>query len=210
MWNWQKVCVYVPSTAQPQYFFIVTLHSPRLWRTLFFKLSFHSNFYLSLLLFSAAKKSDIFLLPLSPYLSVSDEGRDLWSCLTVSAGLRDCSPSPLPLPACLSACLAVPPCHTSAQTTKTPFAASDREPACPGIPTSGENSLPHCYALIACQVPFLFCSLVFLPLFFSYFLTLPLSWLFSLLATPSLCLHIALLSRFPQWPLSFLPLFYSG
>lgn len=112
------------------------------------------------------------------------------------------------LPPCPSACLAVSPHHTSAQTTKTPFAASERVPACPGIPTSGENSLPHCYALIACQVPFLFCSLVFLPLFFPHFLSLPLSWPFSLLATPSLCLHIALLFRFPQWPLSFLPLFF--
>lgn len=59
--------------------------------------------------------------------------------------------------------------HTSAQTTKTPFAASERVPACPGIPSSGENSLPHCYALIACQVPFLFCAVVFLPLFFLIF-----------------------------------------
>ncbi|KAI3377444.1 hypothetical protein L3Q82_008620 [Scortum barcoo] len=42
----------------------------------------------------AAKKSDIFPLPLSPYLSVSDEGRDLWSCLTVWAGLRNNSVSP--------------------------------------------------------------------------------------------------------------------
>lgn len=68
---------------------------------------------------------------------------------------------------CLSACLAVLLLYTSAQTTKPPFAVSERVPACPGIPTSGENSLPHCYALMACQVPFLFCSLVFLPLFFS-------------------------------------------
>lgn len=51
-----------------------------------------------------------------------------------------------------------------------------------------------------------FSSLVFLlPLLF--LLLIFSLWLFSLLATPSLCLHIALLSRFPQWPLSFLPLF---
>lgn len=118
--------------------------------------------------------------------------------------LHSPSPSSSSLLLCLSACLAVLPLYTSAQTTKPPFAASERVPACPGIPTSGENSLPHCYALMACQVPFLFCSLVFLP-FFSHFLTLPLSWLFSLLASPSLCLHIALLSRFFQWSLSFSP-----
>lgn len=75
-----------------------------------------------------------------------------------------------PPPPSLSACLAVPPHHTSTQTIKTPFAASERVPACPSIPTSGEDSLPHCYALIACQVPFLFCSLVCLfspPFIFS-------------------------------------------
>lgn len=134
-----------------------------------------SSCYLCLLFFFlflsfAANMSDIFLFH-HVFLSLSDEGRDLLSCLIVWAGFRVCSPLPTAplLPACLSACLAAPPHHTSAQTTKTLFAASERVPACPGIPTSGENSLPHCYALIACQVPFLFCSLVFLPLFFPSF-----------------------------------------
>lgn len=68
----------------------------------------------------------------------------------------------------------------------------------------------HCHtATLSLLAKFLSCfALLSFFLFFSHFLTLPLSWLFSLLATPSLCLHIALLSRFPQWPLSFLPLFF--
>lgn len=112
----------------------------------------------SLLLFflfssCAAKKLDIF--PLLPYLCVSDEGMDLLSCLPVWAGLRVCLPSP-PLLCCLSACLAVLPHHSSAQSTKPWFSASERVPACLGIPTGGENSSPHCYTIIACQVPFLF------------------------------------------------------
>lgn len=107
------------------------------------------------LLFSscAAKKLDIF--PLLPYLSVSDEGMDLLSCLSVWAGLRVCLPSP-PLPCCLSACLAVLPHHSSAQSTKPWFSATERVPACVGIPTGGGNSSPHCNTIIACQVPFLF------------------------------------------------------
>lgn len=180
-WWWWCKCVWAINCPTTVFFFFFFLkrHSPlSSAQEVFFLMSPFSLLQPSLLLFfpfpsSAAKKSDIFLLPLSPYLSVSDEGRDLLSRLTVWAGLRVCSPSPLllppSLPPCLSACLAVLPHHTSAQTTKTPFAASERVPACPGIPTSGENSLPHCYALIACQVPFLFCSLVFLPLFFLIF-----------------------------------------
>lgn len=121
-------------------------------------------------LFESANMSETSLLPLSPGLSVSDEGRDLLSYLTVWAILRVFSPTlPPSFSPCLLACLAVPPHHTSAQTTKTLFAASERVPACPSIPTSGEDSLPHCYALIACQVPFLFCSLVCLHFLFCFF-----------------------------------------
>lgn len=121
-------------------------------------------------LFESANMSETSLLPLSPGLSVSDEGRDLLSYLTVWAILRVFSPTlPPSFSPCLLACLAVPPHHTSAQTTKTLFAASERVPACPSIPTSGEDSLPHCYALIACQVPFLFCSLVCLHFLFWFF-----------------------------------------
>lgn len=164
-----------------------------------FYLTRFSSCYLSMLffLFESANMSETSLLPLSPGLSVSDEGRDLLSYLTVWAILRVFSPTlPPSFSPCLLACLAVPPHHTSAQTTKTLFAASERVPACPSIPTSGEDSLPHCYALIACQVPFLFCSLVCLHFLFWFFFFLPfpfifslsLSWLFSLLAAPSFTL----------------------
>lgn len=118
-----------------------------------FYLTRFSSCYLSMLffLFESANMSETSLLPLSPGLSVSDEGRDLLSYLTVWAILRVFSPTlPPSFSPCLLACLAVPPHHTSAQTTKTLFAASERVPACPSIPTSGEDSLPHCYALIAC------------------------------------------------------------
>lgn len=170
---WRGWCKCVPLTAQPVFFHHQSPLSSA--QKAFFNVILFTKFsgcYLSVLLVFvflsfAANMSDIFLFPLSLRLSLSDEGRDLLSCLIVWACFRVCSPLPTTplLPACLSACLAVPPYHTSAQTTKTLFAASERVPACPGIPTSGENSLPHCYALIACQVPFLFWSLVFLPLF---------------------------------------------
>ena len=78
----------------------------------------------------------------------------------------------LPPHPCLPACWAGWRCHPTTpvpRLQKPPFAVSEMVPAYAGIPTSGENSLPHCYALIACQVPFLFCSLVFLPLFFLIF-----------------------------------------
>lgn len=205
MWKWQNaaglaagglsVCVCVRTiTAQPQCFIIISsFHS--VFRPLPLCCSSFASFHLQ----PRSQTSSFSFLPLSPYLSVSDEGMDLLSCLTVWAGLRVCSPSPLlvllppSLPPCLSACLAELPHHTSAQTTKTPFAASERVPACPGIPTGGENSLPHCYALIGCQVPFLFCSLVFLP---------PFSLIFSLCLfhSPLLCWQhpLCVLSRFPQ------------
>lgn len=113
--------------------------------------------------------------------------------------------APLLLP-CLSACLAELPHHTRAQTTKARFAASEWVPVCPGIPTGGENSLPHCYALITCQVPFLFCSLVFRPPF-------PLIFSLCLYHSSFLCwqhtlgvftLHSV---KVPQWPFYFLTLF---
>lgn len=189
------------------FFFIVTLHSP-LCRPFTQAVTFF------LFPSFAAKKSDIFLLPLSPYLSVSDEGRDLLSCLTVSAGLRDCSPPSPPLPPSLPACRPVWQCHP---TTPVPRLQKPRlqllrecQPV-RAFPLVGRRT--HCHtATLSLLAKFLSCfALLSFFLFFSYFLTLPLSWLFSLLATPSLCLHIALLSRFPQWPLSFLPLFfYSG
>lgn len=97
-------------------------------------------------------------------------------------------PQPL-LPRCLSACLAELPPHAGAAAATTPSAACESVPACPGIPTGGENSPPRCYALIACQVPLPVCSLVILPPLFPLFLTLSLAQL--LAADP------AFMSRFP-------------
>lgn len=68
----------------------------------------------------------------------------------------------------------------------------------------------HCHTAML-SLPAKFLSCFALCLSSSFFLSFSLSASFmalSLLATPSLCLHIALLSRFPQWPLSFLPLFF--
>lgn len=115
-------------------------------------------------------------------------------------------PSSLP-PACLPACQPVwqsSPHHTSAQATNPShphrFAACERVPACAGIPTGGENSSPRCSALIARQVPFLFCSLVFLPSFS------PLIFSLCLFHGSPLCWQcpLCVLSRFPQWPLYFI------
>lgn len=146
----------------------------------------------SLSSFQMQPESQASSLPLVHRIFVCDEGRDLLSCLSVWAGCRVCSPHPL-LPHSLSACLAALPQNTSAApTTKTPFADSESVPACPGIPTGGENSLPHCYTLIACQVPFPVCALVIFPPLSPHFLTLSLPQLFSLLAT-----HPVFMSRFP-------------
>lgn len=123
----------------------------------------------SLSSFQSQPESQAPSLALVHSIFVCDEGRDLLSCLSVWAGFRVCSPHSL-LPHCLSACLAALPRNTSAAlTTKTPFADSESVPACPGIPTGGENSLPHCYTLIACQVPFPVCSLVIFPPLFPIF-----------------------------------------
>lgn len=126
--------------------------------------------------------------------------------LTVWAGLGVCSP-PLPPPACLPvslfgrACPTTPALRLQIPPPRPPrFAACERVPACAGIPTGGENSSPHCSALIARQVPFLFCSLVFLPSFSPSF-----SHSASFMAPP-LCWQcpLCVLSRFPQWSLYFI------
>lgn len=151
-------------------------HSPQLRSFLMspfhsvFRLSPSSAAPLSLLVICSQQ---IVLLFLSLYLSVFfDESRDLLSCLTVWACLRVCSPSPPPPLPSLLACRPVWQCYpaTPVPRLQKPCLQLLREcQPVPGIPTSRENSLPHCYALIACQVPFLFCSLVFLPLF-SFFI----------------------------------------
>lgn len=78
--------MYVPLAAQPQ--------SSALEVFLMSSLSLSFQAVTFLFLSFAAKMSDIFFHP----LSLSDEGSDLLSCLTVWAGLRVCSPLPILVP----------------------------------------------------------------------------------------------------------------
>lgn len=90
-WWFKCVCVCVRTiTAQPQCFIIISS-----FHSVFRPLPLCCSSFASCHLQPRSQTSSFSFLPLSPYLSVSDEGRDLLSCLTVWAGLRVCSPSPL-------------------------------------------------------------------------------------------------------------------
>lgn len=144
-------------------------------------------------------------------LCVLDEGWDLSGSLTMWAGLGVCSPSntptpcqpdrhPLPVSLFGRARPTTPALRLQIPPRPPRLAACERVPACAGIPTGRENSSPHCSALIARQVPFLFCSLVFLPSF------PPLIFSLCLFHGSPLCWQcpLCVLSRFPQWPLYFI------
>lgn len=147
--------------------------------------------------------------PFSRHIFVSDEGRDLLSCLTVLAGLGVRSPSPfllILLPPSLPVSLfgRVTPPHQCSD-YKNPVCSFWESASLSGhsrwwgelIATLlRSHCLPSSFpVLLSCLSSFFFSP---------HFLTLPLSWLFSLLATHSLCPHITLLSMFPQWPPYFL------
>lgn len=189
------------------YFFIVTFPSS----VIFFQNVIHIHSVFRLLPFSAAflclrrhlePRSQTFSSSLFHHISVSDEGRDLLSCLTVWAGLRVCSPSPL-LPTSPSSLFASQPVWQCYPTTPVPRLQKPCLQLLRGcqpvraFPLVGRT---HCHtATLSLLAKFLSCfALLSFLLFFFYFFFLPLSSLFSVLAPPSLCLHIALLSRFPQ------------
>lgn len=158
----------------PDQCFTASLSSAQVFFNVTLSLSFQTFTFLCCSSFSSCHLQPTDLPSLSFIISFCffDESRDLLSCLTVWACLRVCSPSPPPPLPSLLACRPVWQCYpaTPVPRLQKPCLQLLREcQPVPGIPTSRENSLPHCYALIACQVPFLFCSLVFLPLF-SFFI----------------------------------------
>lgn len=187
-------------------------HSPQLRS--FLMSPFHSVFRLSpsscCSSFSSCRLQPTDLPSVSFIISLCffDESRDLLSCLTVWAGLRVCSPSPPPPLPSLLACRPVWQCYPTTPVPRLQKPCLQLLRECQPVRAFPLVGRTHCHtATLSLLAKFLSCFALLSFFLFFHFLTLPLSWLFSLLATPSLCLHIALLSRSPQWPLSLLPVF---
>lgn len=181
--------MFVPLTARPQCAGLLThffyCHFPQF--SYFFKMSSKftqfSGCYLSLLLSCLPRhlepRSQTFSSSLFHHISVSDEGRDLLSCLTVWAGLRVCSPSPL-LPTSPSSLFASQPVWQCYPTTPVPRLQKPCLQLLRGcqpvraFPLVGRT---HCHtATLSLLAKFLSCfALLSFLLFFFYFFFLPLS-----------------------------------
>lgn len=153
-----------------------------------------------------SQKSDIFLPPLSLHLSVSDEGRDLLSCLTLWAGLRVCSPSLLP----------TPPLPVSLFGRATlPHQCSDyKSPVCSFWECASLSGHSHWWGELIATLLCSHCLPSSFPvLLSSFFLLFPLIVSLRLYHSSFLCwqhtlgvftLHSV---QVPQWPFYFLTLF---
>lgn len=198
-------------------FFLLSLSPVQLF---FFQnvIQIHSVF--RLLPFSAAllclprhlePRSQTFSSSLFHHISVSDEGRDLLSCLTVWAGLRVCSPSPL-LPTSPSSFFASQPVWQCYPTTPVPRLQKPCLQLLRGcqpvraFPLVGRT---HCHtATLSLLAKFLSCFalLSFLLFFFLFLLSASFIALFSAGTTLSMSSHCTLVqvpSMVPFFPSCF-------